>query len=215
MMTSRDTSSENDVLYEFALTYRHPNPGQLDAFVRRHPEHAAALTTLASELARDAAVDEEASESEELDAETEAMLSRAMSRFQNRLYAVRAALAPEAAPRLTLTPESARNPFSSHTPREMHALVIRLDVSPPFLMRLRDRGIRPDTMTPGFLRYIAAGMEEPEEELSMHFAAKHEIHRQTHFKASVIPTAGAQITFEEAVCSSGLTPEQQARLLAL
>ena len=47
MMTPRAASSENDVLYEFALCYTHPDPRMLDEFVRAHPAHADALTTLA------------------------------------------------------------------------------------------------------------------------------------------------------------------------
>ena len=70
-------------------------------------------------------------------------------------------------------------------------------------------------MTPGFIHYVAAGLQEPDSDTAMHFAAKGQIATQIHFKSVEMPAVRPQLTFEEAVRASGLTPEQQARLLAL
>ena len=51
--------------------------------------------------------------------------------------------------------------------------------------------------------------------LVAHFAAPAHIQRGTHFKAETQPEAGEKQTFEEAVRSCGLTPEQQSYLLNL
>ena len=50
MMTT-GTKDESDVLYALALAMPTPDPKTLDAFVRRHPQHAAALTEFAVQLA--------------------------------------------------------------------------------------------------------------------------------------------------------------------
>ncbi len=213
MTTTREPSSEIDVLYEFALGYQHPDPQRLDEFAKAYPAQADALTTLAIELALERASGQPMPSDAPLDHQAEVLLSKAMSHFQNRLYAIRTAQAAEQAERTATLP---RDLFASRTREQMQTLGKRLDVSPLFLRRLRDCEIRADTLTPGFVRAVAEALEEPQIEVSHYFAR-----RAPHFapnvfyKSSVSPTAGRQLTFDEAVRNSGLTPEQQARLLAL
>jgi hypothetical protein len=215
-MITRETSSENDVLYQFALSYEHPDARTLDEFVRRHPEHADALTTLAIELALEQLEPEEpvTAEPAPLAAESAAMVERAMSRFQNRLFEVRS-LAKEG-PALTSSARSSapRDVFASRTPEQLQIVVVKLGASPLFVMRLRDRGIDADTIPTEFVRELYEALDEPEDSVRAHLEAPAKVHSQTLFKSNVTPAAGRKISFEEAVRSSGLTPEQQARLLA-
>ena len=81
-------------------------------------------------------------------------------------------------------------------------------------MKLRDRLITGDTMTEGFLRRIADELGVLRENIVAHFAAPAYIQSSAHFKADTNP-AGEKQTFEEAVRSCGLTPEQQHSLLNL
>jgi hypothetical protein len=218
MTTTREASSENDVLYEFALAYQDPDAQKLDDFARRFPRHADALTTLAIELALECRAGDERSvpdHPQQDDADTAAILSRAMSRFQNRLYAVRASKDAITTNNRSSAEPAPRNPFSSRSREEFRGLEVSLDISPLFLKRLRDREIRSDTMTPGFIHYVAVGLEEPASVVAMHFRAKGQLPAQIHFKSLEMPSVRPQLTFEEAVRGSGLTPEQQARLLAL
>jgi hypothetical protein len=202
------------VLYEFALSYRHPDPQQLDDFVRRYPVYADALTTLAIELVlEDQHGEETEAWSSETDAATAAMLSRAMSRFQNRLHAVRTAQAADATPGPVERIERPRDPFAC-SPDQMQIAIKRLNVTPLFVMRLRDRGIDAATMTVGFIRYVAEVLEEPDAVVRAHFEAPAQA-QLSLYKSNVTPTIGRKLSFEEAVRTSGLTPEQQARLLAL
>jgi hypothetical protein len=53
-MTTINAKDESDVLYALALAMPTPDPKTLDEFVRRHPQHAAALTEFAVELALNA-----------------------------------------------------------------------------------------------------------------------------------------------------------------
>lgn len=211
MTPTRDTSSENDVLYEFALSYKHPDPEQLDEFVRAHPAHADALTALALELAIEHASEPVSQASVSTEAETEAVLSRTMSHFQNRLYAIRLSQAPD-----HTGDSKPRELFGSRNRKQMQVLGIALDVSPLFLRRLRDCEIRADTMTPGFIAAVAEAMAEPPADIKHYFSrSASRLSSREFYKADTAPQVGHQLSFEEAVRSSNLTPEQQARLLAL
>jgi hypothetical protein len=219
MMTSRDTSSENDVLYQFAMNYRHPDAEQLDDYVRRYPGHADALMALAIEL-----VLEQASENaeatvvkaDEADAETDAMLSRAMSLFQNRLFEVQKSQNAAVTEHRTQRPAAAsRDLFGQRSTAYMKMLCEKLDVSGLFLKRLRDREILAETIPLAFIRLMAQVMEEIEAEVASYFARSPQIAKHVHFMSEVTPAVQGQITFEQAVRTSAMTSEQQTRLLAL
>lgn len=215
-MITRETSSESDVLYQFALSYEHPDARTLDEFIRRHPEHADALTTLAIELALEQLEPEGPMTTEPAAhaAESAAMVERAMSRFQNRLFEVRSAAKEAAAHTASARAPVPRDVFASRTPEQLQIIIVGLGATPLFVMRLRDRGIDADTIPAGFIRRLSEALGESEDIVRAHLAAPAQIHSQTRFKSDVMPAAGRKITFEEAVRSSGLTTEQQARLLA-
>jgi hypothetical protein len=199
-----------NVLYELALAKPAPDAALVDEFVRHYPEYASDLTEYAIELALDAI----AAHNEPMDmpvATTTPSVSRAMSRFHNRLYTVRKetdAEAAEAAP-------TVENPFAKLNRPAMRALAQRLHANTVFVMKLRDRLITGDTMTEGFLRRIADELGVLLETVVAHFAAPAYVPRSAHFKADTKPEAGEKQTFEEAVRSCRLTPEQQNSLLNL
>jgi hypothetical protein len=199
-----------NVLYELALAKPIPDAALVDEFVRRYPEFASDLTEYAIALALDAI----AAQNEPVDkpsAVTTPSVSRAMSRFHNRLYAVRKETDAEAA---KVAP-AVENPFAKLTRSEIRALGQRLHANTVFVMKLRDRHIRRETMTEGFLRRIADELGVLLENIVAHFAAPAYIPSSAHFKAETQPEAGEKQTFEAAVRSCGLTPEQQNFLLNL
>ena len=139
-----------NVLYELALAKPVPDAALVDEFVRYYPEYASDLTEYAIKLALDAI----AAPNEPIDmpvAITTSSVSRAMSRFYNRLYAVRKEIDAEAAE----APPAVDNPFATLTRSEIRALAQRLDANTVFVMKLRDRLITGATMTEGFLRRLA------------------------------------------------------------
>jgi hypothetical protein len=206
----RSPTPLRNVLYELALARPAPDAALVDEFVRRYPEYASDLTEYAIELALDAI----AAHNEPLGmpvATATPAVSRAMSRFHSRLHAVRKetdAEAAEAAP-------AVENPFAKLNRPAMRALAQRLHANTVFVMKLRDRLITADTMTEGFLRRIADELGVLLETVVAHFAAPAYVPRGAHFKADTKPEAGEKQTFEEAVRSCGLTPEQQTSLLNL
>jgi hypothetical protein len=187
-----------------------PDAALVDEFVRRYPEYVSDLTEYAIELALDAI----AARNEPLDtasAVATPSVSRAMSRFHNRLYAIRKETDAEAAK----TASAVENPFAKLTRNAIRALGQRLHANAVFIMKLRDRHISGHTMTEGFLRRIAGELGVQLEIVAAHFAAPAYIQTGTHFKAETKPEIAEKQTFEEAVRSCGLTPEQQSHLLNL
>ena len=199
-----------NVLYELALAKPAPDAALVDAFMRHYPEYAADLTEYAIELALDAI----AAPHEPLEmpvATTTPRVSRAMSRFHHRLSAVRKETDAEAA----RAAPAVENPFATLTRAEIRALGQRLHANTVFIMKLRDRLIRGDTMTEGFLRRLAEELGVLLETVVAHVAAPAYVPSRAHFKADTKPEAGEKQTFEEAVRSCGLTPAQQHALLNL
>jgi hypothetical protein len=206
----RSPTPLRNVLYEFALAKPVPDAALVDEFVRHYPEYASDLTAYAIELALDAI----AARNEPVDqpsAVTAPSVSRAMSRFHNRLHAVRKETDAEAAK----AAPAVENPFAKLTRDAIRALAQGLHANTVFVMKLRDRHIRLETMTEGFLRRLADELGVRLENIVAHFAAPAYIQSSAQFKAETKPEAGEKQTFEEAVRSCGLTPEQQHSLLHL
>jgi hypothetical protein len=206
----RSPTPLRNVLYELALAKPAPDAALVDEFVRYYPEYASELTEYAIELAL-SAIAEQNAPIEMPVAMTTPNVSRAMSRFHNRLSAVRKAIDAEAA---NAAP-AVENPFATLNRSAMRALAQRLHANTVFVMKLRDRLITGDTMTEGFLRRIADELGVLRENIVAHFAAPAYLQSSAHFKAETKPETGEKQTFEEAVRSCGLTPEQQNSLLNL
>ena len=209
--TIRSAGSLQDALYALALAKPVTDAAVLDDLVCRYPKYATQLTDMAVELALEALADRDEEPMLEDVSRTSAAVGRAMSRFQNRLYAVTKSRQPANA---NLTSENT-NPFSSLARTELRGLGGRLGGNTVFAMKLRDRVIDLDTMTEGFRRHVADTMHAPLDVVIAHFAGRSEMTAHAHYKAEQKPEIGRKQSFEDAVRSSGLTPEQQAFLLSL
>jgi hypothetical protein len=207
---TRTPAPLRNVLYELALAKVVPDAEVLDEFVRRYPEHAAELTDFAIELAVDAAAAAADAQTEPVPTGDSVAVSKAMSRFQNRLYAVQQEGATQGR-----QPVMVDNPFLSLDRTGLRAIGQRLNANNVFVMKLRDRQIDEKTMTPRFKCLVAEELKVPINVVVTHFSGPVEIQAGVHFKADGKPEAGAKQTFEEAVRSSGLTPEQETYLLSL
>jgi len=203
-----------DVLYAFSLAKAAPDAELLEEFVRRHPEHAAALTDFAIDILVDAVRgdDDVAATAGEL--KVSPAVSRAMSRFQNRLFAVDRAEAAAATHAQTQS-SAVENPFAALDPTAFRTLAQGLHANRFFVTRLRDREIDLGSMTEGFKRRVADELRAPIDLVIAHFAAPAEVQRGQFFKAEEKPEARTKKRFEEALRTSGLTEEQQRYLMSL
>ena len=208
-----------DALYALSLSKQIPDANLLDDVVRRYPQFRDQLTECAIDIALealrgDAAVD--AAEASLDPTVTSPAVTRAMSRFQNRLHAETAGRDSIAGAARQSGLYQPINPFENLSREEFRAVAHRLDVNNVFLAKLRDRQIEPDTMTPGFQRRVAEEMSVPLEVMLVHFEGPQSgaMYPQ-FFKAEGKPTDGGRQTFAEAVRSSGLSETQQRNLLEL
>jgi hypothetical protein len=218
-MTSIPTSGAaplRDALYAMSFAQRVPDAALLDDVVRRFPEHAVLLTDFAIELAMDALRGDDSAEVAETAIDVDRIspaVSRAMSRFQNRLHAERQASTPSAG--RGLSPTEIVNPFASLDRRGFRDLAARLGANTVFVAKLRDRQIDAGGMSDGFRCKVADELHAPIGVVIAHFAAGQATAGRQFFKAEGKPDASERQTFEEAVRNSGLTEEQQRHLLSL
>jgi hypothetical protein len=205
-----EPTSLSDAKYHLALSKPSPDVELLDELVRRFPEHANDLTEFAIALALDAFGGPEDETFEVSATETSSAVSKAMSRFHNRLYAEKKAASSPAAVDLV-----EGNPFASMPRSELRAFAKHINANLPFVMKLRDRQIRDDTMSDGFKRRVTQELDVPLDVVIAHFAARPEMHAGARYKSEEKPEVSAKQSFEDAVRGSGLTPEQQEFLLKL
>lgn len=207
-----------DALYTLTTAKDVPDAALLDDLVRRYPQFSRELTDYAIAIAIDALQGDRAVEAADASLDPMAMspaVSRAMSRFQNRLHAVSdRGDTRTAAPRPSGT--DAPNPFATLSRDEYRAFAKKLDANNVFVAKLRDRQIDPTTLTPGFRQRVADDLRVPLDVVLAHFAAAQgAVARSQFYKADGKPTNGGRQRFEEAVQSSGLSEAQRRALLAL
>ena len=199
-----------DALYALAVADQLPDAGALDELVRAYPAHAAELTDLAVALVLEA-LDKNDDEVFVEQKDTSPAVSRAMSRFHNELYNVGAI---RRAPEIKSAAGTA-NPFAEFSRSEFQEVGKRLNASTLFVIKLRDRMIDFNTMTEGFLRFVAEAANKPVEVVVAHLSGEQMMAAQAHYKSDTKPSVTQKQTFAEAVHTSNLTEDQQRYLLGL
>ncbi len=205
-----------EAFYELSLAKQVPDAETLDEVCRHYPQYCSELTQFAIALALDALTGEEASEAAlaQVDpSRVSPMVSRAISNFHNRLHS--AQKANLAVAKATVGDGRFENPFAKLSRLEIRAIATRLDANTVFVAKLRDQQIIPETIPEAFVQRVADELAVPHELLVRHFAGEGRMVRRAFHKADGKPSDGGQQSFDEAVRNSGLTEEQQKRLLCL
>lgn len=165
-MIPKSTTSEpslRDALYALSVAKAVPDATLLDDMVRRYPQFGDELTDYAIVIAVDALRSNavvDVAEAVRNPMVPSPAVSRAMSRFQNRLYAVSEPLNLAVASSRTPSTDAV-NPFALLTRYDFRDFAMRLDVNDVFVAKLRDRQIEPDTLTPGFRQRVADDLRAP------------------------------------------------------
>jgi hypothetical protein len=213
-MNVSDSTPLKDVLYAFSMARPIPNAELLDDFARRYPTHAAALTDFAVSIVLDLARggdDEEAAHA--IEPTVSKAVSRAMSRFQNKLFEVQQSRTTGAT--LAATQSDVVNPFAPLDRKGFRHLAEHLNCNAVFVQMLRDREIEPATIPPRFTQKVSDELSVPMELVAAHFAAQPQVYGGQYYKSMEKPRASTRVSFEDAVKKSGLTEEQQTYLLGL
>ena len=139
------STQRREALYLLAMAENMPDAGVLDDIVRQYPQFSRELTEFAVELALDSLVEGGAVEPSVDPTTVSPAVSRAISAFHNRLYALRQA--SEAAPEPTPSSDFVENPFSDLGRGEFRALANGIGANTVLVAKLRDRQIDPTTIS--------------------------------------------------------------------
>jgi signal transduction histidine kinase len=218
MSQNRNAATLSDALYELSLAQGIPDAPLLDEFVRRYPEYADDLTDFAIMLAVDSLREASQSDLRRTDLaedELSPTVSRAMSRFYNRLHAVQRSENISGQKGVSAN-EISPNPFATLDRAAFRALAEKLNVNSAFIIKLRDRQIAPETIPKRFTDHLAQELKVPPDILMGHLNALGQPQIQAqYYKAADKPQWEVKQTFSDAVKTSGLSDEQQRYLLGM
>lgn len=188
------SADEESVLMAFSMESDHGRE-TLERYISEYPQHATALIDCSIDL-RHQPPAEDVSAAEVPDS----LVEKAWQRFE------RAVQQPAA---------EVVNPFAKFNSSGFKSLARSLDVSNLFLMRVRDRAISAATIPVRFVEKLASELGATAQAVGAYLQGPPGMVSGHAFRSSVKPSVGEQITFDQAVATSQLTPEQQATLKAL
>ena len=195
MSTSKPfAADEESVLMAFSMEPRHGRE-TLERYIREYPQHATALIDCSIDLLHEPPADDAPAT-----VVSDSAVDKAWQRFE------RAVQQPDA---------EVANPFAKLNTSSFKSLARSLDVSNLFLMRVRDRAISATTIPARFVEKLASELGGTAQAIGAYLQGPPGMVSGHAFRSSVKPSVGEQISFDQAVATSQLTPEQQAMLKAL
>jgi len=187
-------ADEESVLMAFSMEPSHGRE-TLERYITEYPQYASALIDCSIDLLHELpAADDSATEV------PDSAVDKAWQRFE------RAVQQPDA---------EVANPFAKLNTSSFKSLARSVDVSNLFLMRVRDRAIRAATIPARFVEKLASELGATVQAVGAYLQGPPGMVSGQAFRSSVKPSVGEQITFDQAVATSQLTPEQQTTLKAL
>lgn len=195
MSTSKPfAADEESVLMAFSMEASHGRE-TLERYISEYPQHATALIDCSIDLLHEPpAGNVPATEV------PDSAVDKAWQRFERAVQQSDAEVA---------------NPFAKLNTSSFKSLARSLGVSNLFLMRVRDRAIRAGTIPARFVEKLASELGATVQAVGAYLEGPPGMVSGQAFRSSVKPSVGEQITFDQAVMTSQLTPEQQATLKAL
>ena len=201
MNTSSPQFTEQDVLFSFSEE-ENRDAATLEIYLKQYPEYREALVALSVELLV-SPVDETVQEANVV---LEESTENVWSKFQSLL---------SPSDPVSIRSSSVENPLAKLDQKSFISLAKSLGVSRAFLARLRDGTIVMATIPAKFIDSVSGALEIGADTLRSALQAPPTISTQARFKSDNKPTAEAQITFDEAIESSGLSEDQKEQMKAM
>ena len=201
MNTSSPQLTEQDVLFSFSEE-ENRDAATLEIYLKQYPEYREALVALSVELLV-SPVDETVQEANVVSEES---IGNVWSKFQSLL---------NPSDPVSIRSSSVENPLAKLDQKSFISLAKSLGVSRAFLARLRDGTIVMATIPAKFIDSVSGALEIGADTLRSALQAPPTISTQARFKSDNKPTAEAQITFDEAIESSGLSEDQKEQMKAM
>ena len=184
---------EVEVLLAFSVEPKHDR-ATLEYYLTQYPEHAQALVDCSIELM----MMDASRAGDGVQVSSDQVVEQAWQQFQ-------AAMEPAQS-------TAVANPFAQLNPTAFKATAKRLDVSNLFLIRLRERAIDAATIPGRFVQRLAAELDATADAVSAYLRSPAAMVSSQSFRSNVKPEVAAQISFEQALETSQLTPAQKAAL---
>ena len=180
----------DDVLDAFAMEEEH-GKATLERYLHSYPQFAGELIDLSRSLIEAVEIDESPRTNDD-----EVALERA--------WALHAAVH---------TGQIA-DPFASMSPARSRELATALEVPRQVITAFRERVVIPDSVPRGFLRRVAAELQQSFDQFVMGLALPSANKLARSYKADHKPVATAQVSFERILIDADVPEDVRARLLA-
>jgi len=186
---------EERVLMAFSVEPNHDR-ATLETYLTQYPEHALAIVDCSIELMMDVSH----SDNDQCGSSDQA-IDQAWQQFQAMIGSAENLTAPI-------------DPFAQLGPTAFKLMVKRLDVSNLFLIRVRERVISAVTIPQRFIECLASALDLKIDEVWAYLRIPPTTATTPGFRSIITLEAATQITFDEAVETSQLTPLQKEALRA-
>lgn len=211
-MTTNEIKQANlhSVLLDFRVEAAGaPKPAVLEAYCRKYPQYARELTEYAVQWLIGDALAVTAAEQSVEQGPSSPMVSRAISRFHDRVAGGAASAETAHGPS-----DKARSPFEGLPVARKREIRDMLGIDTPMLAKFQNRLIDPDTAPRGFLERFAEMLGHTLNELVVYLRLPPAMHAHPDFKAERKPLIEERKeTFEHAVRSSSLDEKHKQTLL--
>jgi hypothetical protein len=195
MSAEHSRLDEEEVLLAFSVEHKH-DQATLERYLSQYPEHAQALVDCSIELMMDAFL-----ASEDVQVSSDEAVEKAWQQFDTAMGSMQGT--------------AVANPFAQLTPTAFKTVAKRLDISNLFLIRVRERAIAATSIPWRFVQRLATELGATAEALSAYLGSPPAMVSNQSFRSNVKPEVAAQISFEQAIDTSQLTPAQREALWAL
>lgn len=198
----------DSVLLDFRIeSVNAPNPAMLEAYCRRYPQYVKELTDYAVQWLIEDAIDATTTNDEVLQNTSSALVSRAISRFHDRVASRTGSLEIEAG-------NESCNPFAGLSIQHKREIRDQLGIDTPLLAKFQNRLIDPDTVPNRFLKRMAEVLKLTAVALIGYLQGPPKLHTEADYKSENKPSVSLQKeSFEEAVRKSSLDVKQKQELL--
>lgn len=200
MRHENERPTRENVLMDFAVSVKGTPAERLVAFARLYPEFEAELSELCLELTAAAWTTEP--DCPAVDATAGLAALEEFARLE-------ASLGTGIAPPLPV------DPFAAHDARSLRVAAKAFGCNVLFMGRIKDRMIRVEDFTRGFIGSLAASLGTTAETLIAFLSGPSLVPASARFKSEGKPSVTEKQSLAEAMETSGLTPEQTRHLSSL
>jgi len=200
MIQEKERPTREDILMDFAVSEEGTPADRLEIYARLYPEYEHELNELTQELTAST-----------WDSEPDCSTVNAAA----GMAALEDFARLEASLRTPKPENLAIDPFAAHDARGLRSIAKAFGCNVLFMGRVKDRMIRIEDLTRGFIGKLAGLLGTTSDALADFLAGPSQVPASARFKSDTKPATVEKQSLAEALDTSGLTPEQKQHLSSL